>query len=405
MLFTANIENIISEISELITQSSLTIYSSEFREGFHWYYENGKISTECYDVIFPANAPIRAVVKIDDAKERKLVQSILPLMKNLISEMMETLETPSDNQYTWSLTDEHIQHFTQRDVEVFFDYAVDCIRKYQKYYFVVNIPARFGCATPELKPFWNEKDQLIDVSTFEPFREAFYYASKDIVVYPYYCHSYELKEKFADLYKEICKTGKLSISASRFSPKREYPETIYIQEEKLFGMPFNKENFKKLFKKEYGVYKYTEDKNNPYRSMLIPLYELQYVINPLNSNEVSFMLEEVIDIAFKKNKYIDNLQYGTDSNFFVRDRLIHFIFDNKLDSIVHFDLSYLYYNNDAYFKRIGQRLCEKTESATIKHKIFRIDGVLNFNIACSLIGGALDANHNPEVIRFLSGKD
>lgn len=402
MLFPENIECIIRDIAELLSQSSLSISSQAFQDGFYRYFEGRETPAQCYEIILPTNAPTRMVKIIDDEKERKLVQSMFPLIKDLICVIKKSFPPSSCGNSDYS----HVHIGNNSSFDMFFKCAVDYIMQYNSYLNIVRIPSRFGVSKPELEQFWDKKDQLIDVSTFEPLHKAFYYAPKDIVVYPDYRHNYGLSELFTNLYKEIRKTGRLSVSSSHFSCKSEYPKAIYVQEEKIFGMPFNKKNFKRLFKKEYGVYKYPEHISSREKIMSIPLYALQYVICPTGNDMVSFMLEEIIDISFEKpNVYLDGLKCGTDSTFFVRNRLVHFIFDNKKDSIVHLDLSYLYYDDVAYFKRIEQRLCGKTEKATIKHKIFRIDGLLEFDIACSLIGGALEANHNPEVKKLLSGED
>ena len=140
MLFAKNIEKIIGKIAELLSKSSVLILGEEFREGFYCYFEEGKPPAECYGIIFPADAIIRMDRKIDDEKERELVQSIFPQMKDLINVMRRELLPPSDNRYTWSLACSHV-HFADKNVEILYNYAVDCILKYQKYYFIANIPA------------------------------------------------------------------------------------------------------------------------------------------------------------------------------------------------------------------------------------------------------------------------
>ena len=399
MLFPENIEKIIKSISDLLDQSSLNIRGIEFLKEFIAYYENLKSIDECYKSIFSDEAIIRKLKKIDDDKEIKLLDSIFKKLKELIYEMMTTVPSPTNDHYSaYFINIEPC--FDDKQVGRFFYLALDYIKIYMDYNSVKNIPIHFGKIISELEPYWNEKDKLINVSTFIPLCDAFYYKDKEIVIYPCYRHSYELKEKFAEFYKKIKSNGGiLSISASRFSLISEYSKISYLQEERLFGMPFKKDSFKRLFKKEYGEYIYDENEKNNY--MLLPLYKLQYVINPLDKNQVSLMIEEIIDISMKN---VNNEKIGTDSKFFVRNRLIHCIFDTIKDNFIHFDLSYLYYDNNAYYKRIEQGIWQKREDATIKHKIFRIDGSLDFNIACLLIGAALDANHNPEVINFLKGK-
>lgn len=402
MLFSNNIEKIIFDIVKLLDQSSLCIIDQDFQKGFRYYYDQQKTFSECYEYVFPNNAIVRMLKKIDDEKEVQLMQKIFVLIKKLIAELAIDFPQTLKDKYEYVLQLGNV-HFYNHETEKIFHYAIACILQYKKYNFVTTISQKLTRFPSELKPFWNEKDFLFDVSNFDQLGENFYYAAKDIVLYPEFCHNYELKEKISQYYKKIAETAKLSVSALRFSPKSEYTGYQYVQEEKLFGMPFNKSNFKKLFQKEYGVYKYSENEDVVKQLSQIPLYELQYVIKPLNNNEISFMLEEVIDVTCDSYTHMEMMQYGTDKNFFIKNRLIHFIFDNQQDSIVHFDLSYLYYDNEAYFKRITQRLCDKTENATVKHKIFRIDGPLEFDIACLLIGGALNANHNPEVVRLLSG--
>ena len=109
MLFAKNIEKIIGKIAELLSKSSVLILGEEFREGFYCYFEEGKPPAECYGIIFPADAIIRMVRKIDDEKERELVQSIFPQMKDLINVMRRELLPPSDNRYTKCLKNSMMQ--------------------------------------------------------------------------------------------------------------------------------------------------------------------------------------------------------------------------------------------------------------------------------------------------------
>ena len=96
--------------------------------------------------------------------------------------------------------------------------------------------------------------------------------------------------------------------------------------------------------------------------------------------------------------------YGSSEHYYVRNRMVHLMYDQKRSVFTHLDLSYLYYNESDYYQRLNQTLGQIKPNATKKMKVYKIDGELPFSVISDLIGISLDGVHNPEVRRLLNGE-
>ena len=279
------------------------------------------------------------------------------------------------------------------------------ITEYEKFQYADSIDVGITIP-PALECYYDKDEGLIDVTSFTPQREAFVEKDSKLAAIPKYKSDYGLKERFAQLFQNgIPKKWRVWIAPACIIAEKDIPKTVYIQEEQMWGAKFNEAAFKKVLSKNYGEFQYVNNEL-PDRLMRVPLYKLQYQIESNDKEgKSSAIIEELIDITYGSSA-IDpqTFMYGSSTHFYVRHRMVHIMYDWKKDTVVHLDLSHLYYNETDYFQRIEQTLGQIKPNATKKMKVYKIDGEIPFDVVTDLIGISLDGVHNPEVLRLLNGE-
>lgn len=266
----------------------------------------------------------------------------IPIDKTL-SEMWRQFPWPAD--------------FTDKDYSDVFHHAVKCIIEYEKFQYVDNIEAGIDIQ-PELECYYDRDERLIEVTSFNPLREAFVEKDLKLAVIPKYKSDYGLKEKFAQLFKDgIPAKWRVWVAPAQIIAEEDVPSKIYIQEEHMWGLRFDEAAFKKMFSKEYGEFKYVNNEL-PDRLTRVPLYKLQYLIASNDKESTSSaIIEELIDITYGQSMIDPKaFVYGSSEHYYVRNRMVHLMYDQKRSIFTHLDLSYLYYNESDYYQRLDQTL-------------------------------------------------
>ena len=400
---TKNIEKIItlknkSELYQYIGDVDLWSAFSLYKENYSF----EKIVEKGIELKRDFYKEIKKIIDFDS--ELKITKELFPLLDHYVEYLINNEPLSEQEKNNILRAKEFLPRLKDANVPIYFQKVAQKVTSFEKFLSITNLIKKKKIIPKKLKPFFEEKDLLINVSNFEALPEfAFHYKKENLVIYP--SLEYDLKHKIFDL---VRKKGNLNlaISLGRCNHISEHSKTIYCQEEKLFGIPFKKENIKNIFNKQYGTYEYIfEDDAEEMRSRVfhVPLLQLQYVIKPYDgsSEKLSLSLEEVVDI--QKEEYSQyNYSVFADKRF-ILNRYIHMIFNTRTFLVEHLDLSYLYYDNKSYKKRINFHIKDKVISATIKDKIFAIkDDTIDWEDALLIIGASL--NHNPEVERFLKGE-
>ena len=251
-----------------------------------------------------------------------------------------------------------------------------------------------------LKSFYSRKDDLIDVTHFDVLQKGFALKNHDLVVYPRL--SSQLSMQILSFARQNYGDASLKIRPSHFGRYSTYSSIQRIQEERIFGMPFSKQNLRQLIKKEYGVLQYCFENHieeTTSEMFDVPLKELQYVIKPMFDGYVTISIEEVMDIEKEHYNKYQQYTYFCNSNFYMLQRFAHIIIDRNTLAINHFDFSYMYYDFDDYANRVSVHMKDKVVSATIKKKLFRIDGIVPFDIFKKILAACFE--HNPEIVNLL----
>lgn len=251
-----------------------------------------------------------------------------------------------------------------------------------------------------LKKLYSKKDDLIDVTHFDVLQKGFVLKNHDLVIYPRL--SIQLSLQILSFARQNQGKSSLKVRPRHVGQYSTYSNVQRIQEERIFGMPFSKQNLRQLIKKEYGVLQYCfeNDIDETTSEMFdVPLKELQYVIKPMPDGYVTISIEEVMDI--EKERYHKYRQYRhlCNDGFYMLQRFAHAIIDQETLAINHFDFSYMFYDFDDYANRVVAHMKDKVVSATIKKKLFRIDGIVPFDIFKKILAACFE--HNPEIVNLL----
>jgi hypothetical protein len=259
-----------------------------------------------------------------------------------------------------------------------------------------------------LEVYWDSEESLIDVSTFKSLETGFFDSKSNVVVYPDMDH--ELKFKLLSLNARDNKKFTLKVKPLRFSKIENYSNIVNLCEERMFGMPFSPKNFKTIFGKNHGEYKYlfvgTGNKEELIaKAFYVPLNRLEYVLKPYEGDQISLSLEEVIDTTLKDYSHLkDHFYTQSDGRRFLSHKYLHTIINRNTADISHLDMSQLIYYDSKIYERGTKHIKDKAVSADIKNKIFRIDGILKFEDFSNIASSAMDAKRNPEVIAFFNGQ-
>lgn len=253
-----------------------------------------------------------------------------------------------------------------------------------------------------LEKYFSSKDDLIDVTNFSLLSKGFALKKDNIVVYPKLPLQLEL-HIFA-FFRRNHRTVKLLIRPGRIGKFSNYSDMQRFQEAHIFGMPFTEQNLRGLIGKEHGVLEYFfENEVQEIRAKLsnVPLKGLQYVIKPLSDEHLTISIEEVMDIDKNNYRQFSRYSYSCCNDFYMLHRYAHTIINKKTLEISHFDCSYLYYDFDAYSERVDSHIKDKVVSASIKQKLFRIDGIIPFNDFKQILAACFD--NDPEIVNLLKG--
>jgi len=288
----------------------------------------------------------------------------------------------------------------------------DILREYQLIY---EIKQSSNIEIPEhLVMLRHKKDtHLLRVSDSEILDKGYRVKNKnnDLVVYP------AGNPLLCDVIIGILRKdqGKLNgyILPKYIGEYANYSNEKLHQLDKMHGMQFTKENLRKCIQKEYGVYSYTflPDSREAKRAERsgVPLRQLEYVIKPKQGeNIITLSIEETIDID-KDYMRMPDFKIYTETEYYVRHRMLHAEMKADTLDISHIDLSHLYYDLDSYLLRTdkGTHIQSKTINATVKKKIFRIDSIkpndsVSFDDFTQLVRSSFIGN--PEIELFLQGR-
>lgn len=255
---------------------------------------------------------------------------------------------------------------------------------------------------PHLKEYYFAKDDLLDVSEFAALPKGFLLKSKNLVVYPRLPLQVELQ--ILSFFEANQGEASLMIRPRSISSYSSYSNVQRIVLERIFGMPFTEDNLRQVLTKEYGIFSYSFKDDLQRRiaeGWFVPLKQLQYVIRPLDDQHVTLSMEEVMDIDKEHYNQFSRFRFQCGSQFYRLQRYVHAIIHRESLEISHLDCSYMYYDFDAYCERIHAHIKDKVANATMKKKIFRIDGIVPFDNFKKMLAACLE--HNPEVVNFVRG--
>ena len=351
-------------------------------------------------------------IKIDIEKEKEILQKLVDIFKEIfpiIENITKENLTEIYQKYAGYL---EICPFKNKFLHLviinFLFYLYDCIKFIS---FKEGLESKPNIPDKILK-FWDEKDELLDVTETKALNKGFVFFNK-IVVYPSF--TYKLKNVIIPLFNRLKDKIELKIYPAYCSNLSLYTDIDLILEERIFGIPFKEENFKKIIKnrKNFGEYWYyfKEEKEELVAKLFyVPLLKMDYVLKLLEDNKFSISLEEIVDINKKDWAKYSSFIYHCDSKYYITHRYIHAIFnliEEREVEIVHLDMSLKIYDEKLYNQRVKLHLKDKIVKPLVKKKIFRIDAkegtkVINLEDFKNIIVAALD--HNPEILNFLNGK-
>lgn len=340
--------------------------------------------------------------KIDIVKEKEILNSYF----NLISQNKNLLKSSdwlTDKEKNEAFSYLFINPFSDEDFQLA---IINLIFLSHKQYVTLNeIKNLNPIDFPEdLLSFVH--DDMLYINSTERLENAYYYKDLDKVIYPAF--EYKMKNLLDEVNLSDCD---IFIRPRRIVPMEQYSPNFLLTEERMFGVPFNKENIKKILSKESGEFKYTFFEKKDLlleKAFFIPLDKLEYYIEPNDGNLVSLSLEDVIDYSKQENVNLRDRYFTTeDGHRFIKHRYLHAIFDRETLNVKHCDMSWLIYFDDNIEIRRNSKLKERKVRANYKIKMFRIDakkdGFLPFELFQSIGGNAMDGNRNPEIYRFFNG--
>lgn len=398
VFFSERIDNEILEAIKIAYKPGIYINDRDFADGYcAFYYGYG----DPYLIAMPANSPLRLCEEINDSEASRNFTDICVRISGLMQQFkdekvkIETIVLDSDGVLRGKFRDDE-------DACLFLSVvrAIDQVRRYLLVKSFVRMPP-----VPEgVIPFYDINEGIVDITDGAIKHSAITFNCTDVAMIPtVFDDNYGLWEKLQDYVGD--KDFRVKVRPSRFLPIHEVSCLSPAMEERVWGKRFCEESLRNLLKKEPGKYEYCGI-DEIERRKLVPLRELQYVMEPKDKGKtVSIMVEELIDINYGPSmRDVKDFVFGTDKRYYVRHRLIHFMCDKDSLECKHLDLSYLYYDQDAYKARLSQTFTKIGTKATVKNKVFRLDGIIPYDVVANLIGLAFDAAHNPEVENFLEGR-
>ena len=337
---------------------------------------------------------------IDNDKEEMLLESLLP---NLIeyAGLLKSQGLILDKQIQKFASHIEMYPFNDRDYQAVLMLTLDQLGGCYEY----NLEKSWAssiCLSEQIAPFYAKKDDLVDVSSFRILEKGFHCEEGFFVVYAYM--PYHLHNAILDFARKGLNNTRLRVLPKYIGSINKYTQITRIMHDRLYGVPFNEDSLKGISFKQFGSLSYTYHCEKDWslaRLFFVPLKELQYVIKPMPNGCFSISIEELIDIEKNDYNQYSRFVFESEGEMLIRNRYIHAIFDQSNLIAAHFDFSYLYYNLDAYVERLSGHIKDKVINATIKRKIVRLDGSIDFDTFNKIVAACFHGD--PEIDNFLDG--
>lgn len=378
----------LSDIEENLPMSSRSL---EFGDGLVSYIANP--DGEWYEAALPPNAPARLCVSINDVNlkphMRVVMESVVKVLR-YISTHPDALPPPIPDCYrSLRFHDDGMEDAYYR-----FLYAPG-IRSSRLMLKPLNNP-------PDAIATLLTKEDMLPLKEFDSRGECFVLRNGAAAFRPCYS-TRDCRKRILELLHTKDSQCDIYVAPAEYVDVSCVSDVEAMTEAKTFGESFSEELFQNLLSTAGASYSY--DQTCPcQKAMWTPMFELQYKVSPQSTTETSLILEEVIDVTFSPEARLNDFVFRRDNAEYVRDRLIHAIYDKSRRCFTHLDLSFLYYEltEGSYWKRIETGIWKQTVTASEKRKVFRVDGILSFVDGCNLIGAGLDGARNPEVINLIN---
>lgn len=381
---TNELRELFRHLSDIEVELPISTTSQEFGERLVSYIANPE--GEWNEAVLPSNASIRLRVSINDEKlkphMREAMEAVVMVLR-YISTHSNELPLPISDGYRWL-------RFESREMEDSY---------YQFLYAPVIRSSRLilnpiGDPSPAITPLLTDEG-LLPLKEFESRGGGGeYFVVKDGSAAFLPCYSTrDSRERILELLRTKGTQCNVYVAPAEYVDSSHVSDTEIVTEAKIFGESFSEELFQNLLETQGASYSY--DQSAPDQGLkFTPMYELQYKVSPISSTETSLILEEVIDVTLTPESRLNGFVFRQGNAEYVRDRLVHAIYDKSKRCFTHLDLSFLYFEltDASYWKRIGTAIWKKTIPASEKRKVFRVDG---------MIGAGLDGARNPEVINLL----
>lgn len=388
---TNELRELFRHLSDIEVELPVSCTSQEFGDGLVSYIANP--DGKWYEAALPSNAPVRLCVSIIDAKlkqhMRKAMETAAKVLR-YISTHSNALPPPISDCYRWI----RFQDNGMEDAYYQFLYA-PVIRSSRL------ILSPLGAPPPEIVPLLTSEG-LLPLKEFESRGEFFVIRNGSAAFRPCYS-TRDSRERILELLRTKGTQCDMYVAPAEYVDGSCVSDVEVVTEAKTFGESFSEELFQRLLETQGASYSYDQLEPSCRRAMMTPMFELQYKVSPQSSTETSLILEEVIDVTFSPGNRLNDFVFRRGNAEYVRDRLVHAIYDKSQRCFTHLDLSFLYFEltEASYWKRVETGIWKKTIPASEKRKVFRVDGMLSFADGCNLIGAGLDGARNPEVINLL----
>jgi len=343
--------------------------------------------------------------RINQKTELEILKSLLPQVVQLaeIKYQGYAISDVALNKYAWYVEIDPFQDRTLQLKLLAILFPMQSCYKYASNYKWASTPIESG----RLEQYHLSKDDLIDVSSFKVLNKGFQDNVSGDILYPHV--PFHLYKQIMNLVQQTKKAPydndiKLSLLPRYIGNSSEYSSAEIVQYDRIFGMPFTAENLKKVFGKQHGTLRYsfcTNQEETKAKFFYAPLKELQYVVKFMDNDHISLSIEEIIDSEKKDYQSYSDYVFQCEEEILVRNRYVHAIFERTQLSTVHLDLSYLFYNSDAYTLRANNHIKDKVVNATIKRKMFRVDGHLGFEDFKDILAACF--HQNPEIVNLVKG--
>lgn len=383
------LRSLLRHLSDIESELPISSSSQEFGDGLVCYLADP--GGKWYEAALPLNAPIRLIMPINDTELRPLMSEAMKATVEVLQYIAahpDTLPPPISDVY-------RTLRFSARGLE-------------DAYYQFVHMSAirssrlRLGpCDHPQMVAPLLSGEGLLPLKEFEQKGEYFVLKDGSAAFLPCF-PTRDCRTRILELLSAKGGQCDVYIAPVEYVDVSGISDVEVVTEAQIFGAQFSESLFKQLLETQGAAYSYDQMPTRE-KSMVTPMYELQYKVAPQSATEASLLVEEVIDVTFSPESRLNKFIFRQGDAIYVRDRLIHAIYDKSKSCFTHLDLSFLYFEltDESYWRRIKTSIWKSTVSASEKMKVFRIDGMLSFEDGCNLMGAGLDGGRNPEVANLL----